>query len=97
MTTSVTNDETFNNMTQDLKSKRNLEQMECEEEITSNVDNKRTKTQKQYFGNQLFLLDSSLVVKRDKQTILIEMQRQPFERNKESTYQLFQYFKNKLI
>ena len=58
---------------------------------------KKNKTVFEYPAKEMFLLDTSLVIRREKQTIFIEMQTKELAKNKESTYQLFQYFKNKLI
>ncbi|KPM03608.1 methyltransferase-like protein 2 [Sarcoptes scabiei] len=51
-----------------------------------------------YNSNSLtFLLHCGLMVKREKQDIIIKMVTKEMSLNKDSTYQLFQYFKNKLV
>lgn len=47
-------------------------------------------------ANLTYLLHCSLTIKRDKQEIFIKMITEQMSQNKESTFQLFQYFKNKL-
>lgn len=43
-----------------------------------------------------FLLDASIVIKKEKKSMILKMDTKEKSRNKETTYQLFQYFKNKL-
>ena len=82
--------------TQTLNKKRTLDDSEPEDNPIE-CNSKKNKTLFEYSAKELFLLDASLVIKRDKQTILIEMQTKELAQNKESTHQLFQYFKNYLI
>ncbi|XP_027203319.1 U6 small nuclear RNA (adenine-(43)-N(6))-methyltransferase [Dermatophagoides pteronyssinus] len=46
--------------------------------------------------NLTYLLHCSLIIKRDKQDILIKMETKQMSQNKSATYELLQYFKNKL-
>ncbi|OTF73081.1 hypothetical protein BLA29_010712, partial [Euroglyphus maynei] len=46
--------------------------------------------------NLTYLLHCSLIIKRDKQDILIKMETKQCSQNKSSTFELLQYFKNKL-
>ncbi|KAH9501835.1 Methyltransferase-like protein 16 [Dermatophagoides farinae] len=46
--------------------------------------------------NLTYLLHCSLIIKRDKQDIVIKMETKEMSQNKSATYELLQYFKNKL-
>ena len=98
----------INNNSNELKSTEEMETMESQtlnlkRTLDDNEDNqidcnsKKNKISFDYLGKELFLLDASLVIKRDKQSLYIEMETKEFARSKESTYQLFQYFKNNLV
>jgi methyltransferase len=76
--------------------KRSLE--DINEDIKSiDLETKKSKTCKEYGFNELYLLHCSLLIKRDKQSIYIQLETKELAQNQESTYQLFQYFKNNLI
>ncbi|XP_054155453.1 uncharacterized protein LOC128953934 [Oppia nitens] len=83
--------------------KRCLSDMECDDNDDNEmndhqIDVKKNKTiVKELLGHKKYLLDASLVIKRDKQSILMEMQTKELATSKESTHQLFLYFKNILI
>lgn len=77
--------------------KRSLEE-DINEDIKSiDLETKKPKTCKEYGFNELYLLHCSLLIKRDKQSIYIQLETKELAQSHESTYQLFQYFKNNLI
>ena len=76
--------------------KRSFDESESEDN-ESVCQAKKCKTSMELTEKELLLLDASLVIRRDKQSILIEMQTKELAKTKESTFQLLQYFKNKLV
>lgn len=81
---------------QQSQPKRRLDESDSED-IEAECQSKKCKTSVVLSANESLLLDASLVIRRDKQSILIEMQTKELAKTKESTYQLLQYFKNKLV
>ncbi|CAG2113206.1 unnamed protein product [Medioppia subpectinata] len=98
------NNESKDQLNETVSRKRGSDDMDCDSsghELSMNAEaeyqTKKCKTSRDLLWEQeLYLLDTSLAIRRDKQTIIIEMETKELATNSESTHQLFQYFKNNL-
>lgn len=79
-----------------FNSKKRKNENSCSEDSFDD-DCKKSKDAIGYHAPVCYLLDCSLKIKKIRKSLLIEMQSKECAQNKECTYQLFQYFKNKLI
>ncbi|KAI2804895.1 Methyltransferase-like protein 16 [Blomia tropicalis] len=68
-------------------------------DMTNNIENaKKQKTDPMLcHSNLTWLLHCGLKIKRDKQQIYLKIETREMSQNKDSTLQIFQYFKNKIV